>query len=64
MLFIDNLHKIVTLLNEQITVTEIDEVFIGDKNLIPVSRTIIDYISLLCGNLRSNVYEKSYKNTI
>ena len=31
MLFIEDLRKIGTLINEQIKVTETDEVFIGDK---------------------------------
>ena len=53
MLFIETLQKIVTLLNEKTTVTETDEFFIGDKNLIPGSRTIINNILILCSNLRS-----------
>ena len=53
MLFIDNLQKIVTILNENFTVTETDEVFIGDKSLFSGIRTIIDYVFLLCSNLGS-----------
>ena len=34
MLFIETLCKIGTLLNEQVTVTETDELFIEDKKLI------------------------------
>ena len=34
MLFIETLSKIGTLVTEQVTVTEIDEVFIGDLKLI------------------------------
>ena len=53
MLFIETLRKIVTLINEQVTVTETYEVFIQYKKLISVSRTIIDDILLCCDNLRS-----------
>ena len=41
MLFIETLIKIGTLIIEQVTVTETDEFFIGDKNIISGSRTII-----------------------
>ena len=51
MLFIDTLRKIGTLINEQVTVTETYEVFIGDKNLISGIRTLIDHIFLLCSTL-------------
>ena len=50
-LFIDILRKIGTLINEQVTVTETDEVFIGDKKLISWSRTKINDILLLWSNL-------------
>ena len=53
MIFIETLRKIGTLINEQVTVIETDEVFIGDKKLISGSRTIIYNILLLCINLRS-----------
>ena len=43
-LFIEALCKIVTLINEQVTVTKTYEVFLGDKNLISVSRKIIKNI--------------------
>ena len=46
MIFIETLHKIGTLINEQVAVTETDEVFIGDKNLISGIGTIIDDILL------------------
>ena len=46
MLFIETLRKIGTLINEQVKVTETDELFIGDKNLISVSRTILNDILL------------------
>ena len=46
MLFIEALSKIRNLINEQVTVTETDEVFFGNKNIIPGSRTIIYYILL------------------
>ena len=46
MLFIETLHKLGTLINEQFTVTERDEVFIGYKNIISLRRTIIDGILL------------------
>ena len=47
MLFIYTLRKIGYLINEQVTVTETGEVFIGDKNLISGSGKIIDDILLL-----------------
>ena len=53
MLFIETLSKMVTLINEQVTVTEIDKVFIGDKNIISGIRTIIYDILLLCSNSRA-----------
>ena len=53
MLFIYTLRKIGYLINEQVTVTETGEVFIGDKNLISGSGKIIDDILLLWGNLRA-----------
>ena len=53
MLFIETLHKIETLINEQVTVTETDEVFTVDKKLILGSRTIIDDILLFHSKLRS-----------
>ena len=52
-IFIETLRKIGTLINEQVTAIETDEVFIGDKKLISGSRTIIYNILLLCINLRS-----------
>ena len=52
-LFIETLRKIGTFVNEQVTVTETDEVFIGDKNIISGSRGTIDDILLLCTKLQS-----------
>ena len=46
MLFIEALSKIINFINEQVTVTKTDEVFVGNKNIIPGSRTIIYYILL------------------
>ena len=46
MLFTDTLCKTGTLINDQVTVTETDEVFIGYKNLILGVGTIIDDILL------------------
>ena len=51
MLFIETLRKIGILINEQVTVTETYEGFIGDKKLISGSRKIINDILLLCSNL-------------
>ena len=53
MVFIETLHKIETLVSEQVTVTEIYEVFIGDKNKISGIISIIDDILLFCSNLES-----------
>ena len=46
MLFIENLRQIGTIIKKEVTVMEIYEVFIGDKKIISVSRTIIDVILL------------------
>ena len=46
MLFIETLLNTGTLVNEQIKVTETDEVFIVDKKIISGSKTIIDFIFL------------------
>ena len=51
MIFIEILRKIGTLINEQVTVTETDEIFFGDKKLMSVSRTIIGDILILWSNL-------------
>ena len=51
MLFIETLCKIVTLINEQVKVTETDELFIGYKKIIFGSRTTIDDVFLLFSNL-------------
>ena len=51
MLFIYTFRKIGTLINEQVTVIEIDEVFIEDKNPISGNRAIIDDILIFCSNL-------------
>ena len=53
MIFIKTLWNSGTLINEQVTVTETYEVFIGDKKLISAKRTIINDILLLCSYLRS-----------
>ena len=53
MLFIETLCKIVTLINKQVTVTETDELFIGDKEITSGIRTTINDILLLCSNLGS-----------
>ena len=53
MLFIETVRKIVTLISEQGIVTEIDEVLIGDKQLISGRRIIIDKILLFCSNLEA-----------
>ena len=50
-IFIETLRKVGTLINEQVTVTDTDEVFIGYKKLISGSRTIIDDILLFYSNL-------------
>ena len=51
MLFRKTLWKIGILINEQVTVIEIDEVFIEDKNPISGIRAIIDDILIFCSNL-------------
>ena len=45
--FIDTIKNIGTLINEQITDTETNEVFIGDKNIISGSRRIINNILII-----------------
>ena len=47
MLFIETLRKIGNLINEQVKVTGTDEFFIGDKDIISGSRTIIYDILIL-----------------
>ena len=51
MSFIENLRKIGTLINEQVKVTERDEVFIGDKKVISESIIIIYDIFLFYSKL-------------
>ena len=53
MIFFETLRKIVTLVSEQVIVTEADEVLIGYKKLISVIKTIIGDILLLCINLEA-----------
>ena len=48
---IEALRKIGTLINEQVTVTETDELFIGYKKIIFGSRKTIDDVFLLLSNL-------------
>ena len=54
MLFIETIRKIITLINEQDKVIETDEFFIGYKNPISGSRTIINDIFLLCSKLNNH----------
>ena len=68
-LFIETLHKIGTLINEQVIVTGTDEFFNGDKQLISGIRTIINDILLLCSNLRAILVYieclcRVFKNTV
>ena len=53
MSFIENLRKIGTLINEQVKVTERDEVFIGDKKVISESIIIIYDILLFYSKLQN-----------
>ena len=50
---IEALRKNGTLINEQVTVTETDELFIGYKKIISGSRAIINDILLFCSDLRA-----------
>ena len=59
-IFIETIRKIGTILNEQVKVMETDEVFIGDKRLIPGSRTTFDDILLLCINLQAILFYLEY----